>query len=149
MPRRPKNPKSAPRVTLSLRVTPMIRGALEHIALSTGRSIAQEAEYRLQRTFSYDFESDMAARLGSYQVLMASLAIALDSFLERTILEGGAIHTKPLTPERRQAARDALVRRIDDYMQKDTIFDNERVTIPPTTAPTNSEALRAAVEGKE
>ena len=60
----------------------------------------------------------------------------------------GAIHTKPLTPERRKAARDALVRRIDDYMEKDAIFDRERVTIPPTT-PTNSDALREAVEGEK
>ena len=52
MPRKTKNPASAPRLPLSLRVTPEIRGALESAAIASGRSISQEAEQRLENSFS-------------------------------------------------------------------------------------------------
>jgi hypothetical protein len=51
MPRKPKNPDSAPRPSLSLRTTVDLRHRLEKTALSAGKSISQEAEERLERSF--------------------------------------------------------------------------------------------------
>jgi hypothetical protein len=46
-----KPPKPGERVTLGLRVTPEIKNKLEKAAMEKGRSLSQEAEFRLERSF--------------------------------------------------------------------------------------------------
>jgi hypothetical protein len=47
-------PRSGERIGMSLRVTPDIKQRLERSALETGRSLSQEAELRLERSFRDD-----------------------------------------------------------------------------------------------
>lgn len=57
---RPKGPERSP---LSLRVTPEVRMKLDQAAAQTGRSISQEAELRLERSFD---RQDLLCESASY-----------------------------------------------------------------------------------
>jgi hypothetical protein len=58
--RPPKSPTPGERIGMSLRVTPEMKNQLERAALANGRSLSQEAEFRLQQSFRDD---DLLPRL--------------------------------------------------------------------------------------
>jgi predicted HicB family RNase H-like nuclease len=50
-----KPPTSGERTPLGLRVAPEIKRKLEAAAMESGRSLSQEAELRLERSFEHEF----------------------------------------------------------------------------------------------
>jgi hypothetical protein len=53
MARPSRDPHPGERVGLSLRVTPAVKVALDHAAERAGRSLSQEAEFRLEASFGF------------------------------------------------------------------------------------------------
>jgi TraY domain len=69
-----KPPVSGERVGLSLRVTADMKRKLEAAALESGRSLGQEAELRLERSFEIDLQSKLFER----EFLKQRKALAID-----------------------------------------------------------------------
>ena len=60
MGRKPKPEGEAKRVPLGMRTTPLVRQRLEEAAARSGRSLAQEVELRLERSFEFEDLIDTA-----------------------------------------------------------------------------------------
>jgi hypothetical protein len=75
--RKPKGEYSGKSLVFSTRITPQLRKALEKAANSSGRSVSQEVEHRLSRTFKED--GDIVDLFGSRQTyrLMRMMADAV------------------------------------------------------------------------
>jgi hypothetical protein len=56
------------RVSLGLRVTAEVKNKLEEAAIKSGRSISQEAELRIERSFEDDRLAAVAERLKNFQL---------------------------------------------------------------------------------
>jgi hypothetical protein len=63
MPRRALPPEEGKRIPLNMRTTREIRNRLTTAAIASGRSLAQEVEYRLERSFRDD---DLNKRLDDF-----------------------------------------------------------------------------------
>jgi hypothetical protein len=71
MPRTVRGSGDGKRVPLSFRTTPRIRELLLEAATASGRSLAQEVEYRLESTFSHD------RAFGNAELRRLTLAMAI------------------------------------------------------------------------
>lgn len=61
-----RKPTETPRVGMSLRVTPRMKELLETTAAESGRSLTQEIELRLERSFDQDAIAALAGKLDAY-----------------------------------------------------------------------------------
>jgi hypothetical protein len=88
------------RATLTLRVTADIKSRLEAEAVKTGRSLSQEAETRLEKTF----DAEAMKALGSEQIEKANARIEeATAYLEGAIARMAEVDSWRLDLERREA----------------------------------------------
>jgi uncharacterized protein YjbJ (UPF0337 family) len=76
-----KPPKAGERVTLGLRVTPEIKNKLEKVAIEKGRSLSQEAEFRLERSFDREALAD-ETRQAIHSTMAEWLGIQIEQLLK-------------------------------------------------------------------
>jgi hypothetical protein len=83
MPRRAKPPEEGKRVPLNMRTTRDVRDRLAAAARASGRSLAQEVEYRLERSFQdQDIGKQIADRV------LSELGPRLDQLAKAALSEG-------------------------------------------------------------
>jgi head-tail adaptor len=93
-PGRPRHsPGEVKRVPLNMRTTPSLRAELEEAAGKSGRSLAQEVESRLERTFSEDHLKERL--LGPYFQQLVNLGLMWSSVEQA--------HQKPFTEDEKTA----------------------------------------------
>lgn len=77
-----KAKKSGKRYPLNMRTTKEIRDALEEVAKNSGRSLAQEVEARLERTFYLDASMMLTHGPDANLIYALSTAVAMCAMLE-------------------------------------------------------------------
>ena len=111
--RRRGRPTLGKRMPLGLRVTPETKRQLDAAAKQTGRSLSQEAEFRLDRSFEYDLlqehHSSLQAQMGKMEAEFKETTAGLVRSLLRALqrLERIEAELRPYT----EAAVDAREKR--------------------------------------
>jgi hypothetical protein len=100
-----KEPEPGERVPLSLRITPSAKKKLEAAAGLNGRSLSQEAEYRIERSFDRE---DISKSVGTElrRELRALMSEGGDPWLERQI-KGRKRDVSALEPKPKGRGKDA------------------------------------------
>jgi len=102
-----KEPEPGERVPLSLRISPSAKKKLEAAAELNGRSLSQEAEYRIERSFDReDISERVSKRVGAElrRELRALMSEGGDPWLER---KGVKRDVSALEPKPKGRGKDA------------------------------------------
>jgi hypothetical protein len=148
---RPRHGDDIKRVPLSFRTTPVLRDALDAAAATSGRSLAQEVELRLEQSFRED-EPDQAEAIRIIRDIMDHVSVRVgaswmdDLTAWEIVFDGIGDLLVAVRPETRGLAAPPALERTDRIVEALEQYERKRGELEPKRQKLGQPQLRAAMK---